>query len=88
MQGSNQDRGRALTRDGSFATESVRMNNPLTRTNRPDFTFQFSFVRLIHIVRSLRLDSQTHPLVADGDSQVTVHSLTVLSGEDSRTETS
>ena len=48
-----------------FATESVRMNDSLTRTNRPDSTFQFSLVRLVCIVCSLRLDSQTHPLFID-----------------------
>ena len=47
-----------------------------------------SLVRLVHIVRSPRLDSQTHLLVADADSRVVVRSLTVLSGIDSRTETS
>ena len=30
------------TSDGSFATESVRRNDSLTRTNRPDSAFEFS----------------------------------------------
>ena len=58
------------------------MNDSLTRTNRPDSTFQFSLVRLVRIVRSPRLDSQTHPLVADAGARVAVHSLTVLSVEE------
>ena len=62
---------------GRLRPKSVLMNESLTRTNWPDSTFQFSFVC---IVRSPRLNSQTYPLVADTDSRVAVHSLTVLSG--------
>ena len=47
------------TSDGSFATESVRKNESLTRTNQTDSSLLFvSFV--------LRLDSTPDPLVADG----------------------
>ena len=53
---------RVATAGGLFANESVRMNDSLTRTNLPDSPFQFS---LIHLVRSPRLDSQTHPLVIE-----------------------
>ena len=58
------------------------MNHSLTRTNRPNSTFQFTLARLARVVRSPRLDSHTYPLVTDTDSRAAVCSLTVLSGEE------
>jgi hypothetical protein len=43
------------TSDGSFATESDPRNDSLTRTNRPDSTFQFTLVRLYHSFSQTRL---------------------------------
>ena len=45
----------AATSDGWFATESVGRNDSLTRTNRPDSTFQFSLVRLYCLFSHTRL---------------------------------
>ena len=50
---------------GRLRMNQFRRNDSLTRMTRPDSPFQFSPVRLVRIVRSPRLDSHTHPLVAE-----------------------
>ena len=66
-------------------TNQLRLTTNDSNMNEPTW-FPIS-VCLVHIVRSPRLDSQLHPLVAES-RWCAVRSLTVFSGEDSRAEKS